>query len=65
VKEIMIKLRISCYQLFHYGLPRTVVTVQLEDRFQAILRIDEEHQAACSSGILAKVEAILRSAAKT
>jgi hypothetical protein len=72
-RKIMIELRVYCRQLFHFGVPRIVVSVQLESWAEALLRKQEEilkdpscPQAAEPSGdIMAKVEAILRNASRS
>ncbi len=55
----MIELRIYCRQLFHFGVPRVVVNVRLDDCAEAHLR---ESSTAKPPGLLAKVEAILKKA---
>jgi hypothetical protein len=57
----MIELRIYCRQLFHFGAPRVVVKVRLDDCAEAHLR---ESSAAKPPGMLAKVEAILKKASR-
>jgi hypothetical protein len=67
----MIEVKIYCRQLFHFGVPRTVVKVKIESRAEALLRKHEQvlQEPSCvkpvhtSETLLAKVENILRDAA--
>jgi hypothetical protein len=59
----MIELRVYCRQLFHFGVPRVVVKVQLEDCAQALLQKAEE--SSSGGDILAKVESILSNASQS
>jgi hypothetical protein len=64
----MIELRIYCRQLFHCGLPRTIVKVQVEHCPQALLREELLQESSSAQpaeplgNLQAKVEAILKNA---
>jgi hypothetical protein len=70
-RKIMIEVRIYCRQLPHFGVPRTVVKIQLEGWAEALLRKREQRlqESSCiepvhaSETLLAKVENILRDVA--
>jgi hypothetical protein len=57
----MIELRIYCRQLFHFGFPRVIVRVQVDDLAEARL---QERSAAKPENLRAKVEAILKNASR-
>jgi len=69
----MIELRVFCRQLFHFGVPRTVVKVQLEGWAEVLLRKHEQllqepssvKPVELSGNILAKVENILKNASRS
>jgi hypothetical protein len=69
----MIELRVFCRQLFHFGVPRTVVKIRLESWAEVLLRKHEElvhepssaNPAVPSGDIRSKVEAILQNASRT
>jgi hypothetical protein len=61
----MIELRVYCRQLYHSGNPQTIVRVQIEDSVQALLQEPfSPDQAAFAQALLAKVQAILKNAAR-
>jgi hypothetical protein len=72
-RKIMIEVKIYCRKLFHFGLPRTVVKVQLEGWAEALLRKHEQilQEPSCvkpaesSASILTKVENLLKNASKS
>jgi hypothetical protein len=61
----MIELRVYCRQLYHSGMPQTIVRVQVEDSVQALLQGPfSSDQSAFAQALLTKVQAILKNAAR-
>jgi hypothetical protein len=61
----MIELRVYCRQLYHSGIPQTIIKVQVEDSLQALLQEPSPTDPApFAQNLLTKVQAILKSAAR-
>ena len=61
----MIELRVYCRQLYHSGIPQTIVRVQVEDSVQALLQEPSSTDPAVfPQELQTKVETILKNAAR-
>jgi hypothetical protein len=61
----MIELRVYCRQLYHSGVPQTIVRIQVEDSVQALLQEPSSNDpVALPQALLVKVQAILKNAAR-
>jgi hypothetical protein len=61
----MIELRVYCRQLYHSGIPQTIVRVQVEDSVQALLQEPSSTDPAVfPQELRTKVETILKNAAR-
>jgi hypothetical protein len=61
----MIELRVYCRQLYHSGVPQTIVRVQVEDSVQALLQEPSSNDPVpLPQPLLVKVQAILKNAAR-